>query len=64
MSCPHCHRNQVLLERAEKALAYIAKSVYAAQHQESDAPFWAQACLNKINAARNALIELHRMKGY
>jgi hypothetical protein len=54
----------VLLERAEKALAYIAKSVYAAQHQESDAPFWVQACLNKINAARNALIELHRMKGY
>ena len=64
MSCPNCHRNQTLLERAERALAYISKSVYAAPHQENDAPFWVQACLNKINTARNALIELYRMKGH
>ena len=64
MSCPHCHRNQTLLERAERALAYISKSVYSQPHQQDDAPFWVQACLNKINAARGALIELHRMKGH
>lgn len=64
MGCSHCDFNRHLLEKAEKALAHVAKSVYAAEHQQDEAPFWVQACLAKINVARGALIELHRLKGH